>query len=72
MNISNSLKLTNWIHRNKNVLKERFTSNYISSLIDGWLLKLKDLRDDGYEVSFEDEAYLIMREHEPPKIPKQK
>ena len=49
-----------------------FTSEYISSLKEGWLLELKHLRDDGFKISYEDEAYLIMREHEQPKIPKQK
>ena len=72
MNVRNSMILTNWIHRNNKILKKMFTSEYISSLKEGWLLELKHLRDDGFKVSYEEEAYLIMKEHEPSKIPKQK
>ena len=49
------------------VLEPRFKSPYYASLKEGWVSRIKTLRQGGFDASKVDEAYRIMREHEPEK-----
>ena len=67
MNIKTSYELMRWSLLNMNVLEPRFKSPYYASLKEGWVSRIKTLRQSGFDASKVDEAYRIMREHEPEK-----
>ena len=62
-------KLKRWLSANKrNKLPESFYSKYMQSLGDGWMKKLAELSNGGFDEARANAGFKLMRDHEPKSI----